>query len=110
MADGQDSSYADLHSDLPNYVASIHQRYPPVCPQCQPAVDAVLAQADKKASTVVLSHALGIGSGAQGAKGEPPSALAVLRWRLQGLMWCLSALASVAIHLDSESNHTDLVA
>jgi hypothetical protein len=102
----QDPSYAELHASLPSYLASLHSRYPPVCPICQPAVDDALRKADQKAQVEAWGSALrrGRDTGSRaGGEGSDPAMFEVMLWRLRGMGFWASVAASWSVGLACES-------
>jgi hypothetical protein len=100
----KDPNYASLQDDLPHYVASLHQRYPPVCYRCQPAVTDALRKADQKAQGEAWSYALKRGSEKiQSRRNEGEKLLAVLVWRLRGALFCVGTAVHWLLDLAGES-------
>ncbi|KAI9633529.1 Ima1 N-terminal domain-containing protein [Dioszegia hungarica] len=96
LPDDNDPSYPELHASLPSYLASLHSRYPPVCPICQPAVDDALRKADQKAQVEAWGSALrrGRDTGSRaGGKGSAPGKFEVLVWRIRGVGFWAQATA-----------------
>jgi hypothetical protein len=93
----QDPTYRALHDDLDNYVASLHNRFPPVCANCQPKVDEALRKADQKAHGAVWSLALKRGQARTG-RSDPEIGIdewAIFVWKLRGVLFGLSTLLSL---------------
>ncbi|OCF45681.1 hypothetical protein I317_00584 [Kwoniella heveanensis CBS 569] len=58
LPDDDDPSFPQLYAELPSYLAKLHSRYPPVCQNCQPAVDEALRKSDHKAQVEAWGSAL----------------------------------------------------
>ncbi|WVF67934.1 hypothetical protein IAT40_002696 [Kwoniella sp. CBS 6097] len=108
LPDDDDPSFPALYAELPSYLAKLHSRYPPVCPNCQPAVDEALRKSDHKAQVEAWGSALNRGArpGTSLSAGESSSrtavgyrgasAVDVLIWRVRGALWWSGIVLSVA--------------
>lgn len=83
---------------LPAYKESLHQRYPPVCRNCQSAVDEELKKKNYMARTSAL------GSRLKGSRrmdtdrtSKPELPRDVLIWRVRGLLWIVSQICAVSL-------------
>jgi hypothetical protein len=101
-ADHQDPTYQSLYSDLPRYLQSVHTRYPPVCQNCQPAVNDALRKANHRANVDAWGSALRRGNDIP-RKGRGNEFWDILLWRLRGVCFGLSAVLSLSIGGCSES-------
>lgn len=91
QTDVQDPSFPSLNAGLPDYVAGLHLRYPPVCPACQPAVDEALHKADQKSRSEVWSRALRRGTRREEGKiNRGPRWWEIWIWGFRGTLFCLS--------------------
>nr|XP_019008114.1 uncharacterized protein I206_07282 [Kwoniella pini CBS 10737]OCF46895.1 hypothetical protein I206_07282 [Kwoniella pini CBS 10737] len=101
LPDDDDPSYPSLFAELPIYLAKLQSRYPPVCRNCQPAVDEALQKSDHRAQVQAWSSALDRGSRTAGPS-SGKSALNrvgqvdIIVWRVRGLLWWMSAVLSMA--------------
>lgn len=97
----QDPSFDQLYADLPAYTARLHERYPPVCGNCQPAVDDALRKADHRAQAEALGSALSRGSTKRrhDGNGQParPGWADIIVWRLRGVLWLVTTLQSLVL-------------
>lgn len=99
----QDSSFPALYADLPNYLAGLHSRYPPVCRSCQPAVDEALHKSDMRAQTEAWGSALSRGqTSSEGRSFSRITWIEVLVWRIRGLLFCIDATMSLGSAASSE--------
>ena len=95
-----DPTFKNLYDALPAYISGLHSRYPPVCNKCQPAVDDALRKADHKAQNEAWGMALRRGAGLTGDRSHPnpmPGTMAVLLWRLRGVLFCLATALSLTL-------------
>nr|XP_019051149.1 hypothetical protein I302_01598 [Kwoniella bestiolae CBS 10118]OCF30079.1 hypothetical protein I302_01598 [Kwoniella bestiolae CBS 10118] len=97
LPDDDDPSYPMLYADLPNYLAKLHSRYPPVCRNCQPAVDEALRKSDHRAQVQAWSSALDRGArspsrgdGSGGGEVGRVSKGDTIIWRIRGILWWIS--------------------
>jgi hypothetical protein len=83
------------------YISSLHQRYPPVCSACQPAVDEILRKSDRRAQAEAWGSALQRGAGLASSTGRRRTKLGLRMevgvWRLRGALFCLSLAGSLAL-------------
>ncbi|KAG9048226.1 hypothetical protein FS837_000482 [Tulasnella sp. UAMH 9824] len=111
-----DPAYKQLLEQLPAYKESLNLRYPPLCSSCAPAVEEVLERKNQMARTSVLGGWLR--QSKQQAEAERRRAneeekmsafhrwksrwsakgLPMAVWRMQGLLWCLSAVTSLSLN------------
>ncbi|ODO10597.1 hypothetical protein I350_01194 [Cryptococcus amylolentus CBS 6273] len=97
LPDDDDPTYPQLSSNLPAYVQSLHSRYPPVCPNCQPGVDDILQKADQKAQMEAWGSALNRGKRKAIEEVSPGAGVGhgtwdvgkgdVFIWALRGVLW-----------------------
>ena len=95
LPDDSDPTFPALHDALPTYISNLHSRYPPVCANCQPAVDAALKKSDVRAQTEAWGSALQRGSTKQ-AMPAPVGWVEVLVWRIRGVLFGLGCALSWA--------------
>ncbi|WVQ85896.1 hypothetical protein IAT38_008064 [Cryptococcus sp. DSM 104549] len=110
LPDDNDPTFPSLYAALPSYLSSLHARYPPVCPQCQPAVDEVLRKADHRAQVEAWGSALKRGAAVNkrgGDEGEADDVVVgagdefvwrvrrLLFWAALGVSWGQGIMASV---------------
>lgn len=94
-----------MYDDLPAYLSSVHSRYPPVCENCQPAVNDALRKADRRAnvdawgSALRRSHQSEHGSGSRSGLMEM---LDVGFWRLRGMLFCASTVLNLGLGVVGE--------
>lgn len=101
----QDPTYRELYENLPTYLASVHARYPPVCNNCQPAVDEALKRADRRANVDAWGSALRRGhTSTSSDRSGWYEVLDIAFWRLRGLLFCCSAAVSLGLGLAGESS------
>ncbi|KAG9015944.1 hypothetical protein FRB90_004086, partial [Tulasnella sp. 427] len=111
----KDATYNQLLEQLPAYKESLDLRYPPLCQSCAPAVEEDLERKNQMARTSALGGWLR--QSKQKADGERrriseeekmtpftrwksrwmAKGLPMLVWRLQGLLWCVTAAASLSL-------------
>ncbi|WVQ95498.1 hypothetical protein IAU59_002595 [Kwoniella sp. CBS 9459] len=108
LPDDDDPTFPALYAELPSYLAKLHSRYPPVCPNCQPAVDEALRKSDHKAQVEAWGSALNRGArpGTLSSSGESSlrstggyraaSLMDVVIWRIRGTLWWCSLGLSFA--------------
>jgi hypothetical protein len=101
-ADGQDPTYPSLYAELPEYLAGVHARYPPVCTNCQPAVDEALRKANHRANVDAWGSALRRGHD-ETTSSRGSEVLDVLVWRMRGVLFGTSAALSLGMGLCSMS-------
>ncbi|OCF54788.1 hypothetical protein L486_07924 [Kwoniella mangroviensis CBS 10435] len=97
LPDDDDPSYPMLYAELPLYLSKLHSRYPPVCRNCQPAVDEALRKSDHRAQVQAWSSALDRGARSP-RKNDPAgggeigrvSRGDILIWRFRGGLWWIS--------------------
>lgn len=114
LPEPDDPSYATRIAQLPAYIASLQSRYPPVCPSCQPAVDAEIARKDEFARTRALANALKatsrppsrIGTAATPVKSSRRS---LRTWRIRGVLWTISYCMAICGNIAGTWN-CDIVA
>ncbi|WVQ70709.1 hypothetical protein IAR50_000231 [Cryptococcus sp. DSM 104548] len=104
LPDDDDPTYPQLSAGLPAYVQSLHSRYPPVCPNCQPGVDVILQKADQKAQMEAWGSALNRGRRQGGGDIDADTGVEngawdvgkgdVLIWTVRGLLWQLGLVQS----------------
>ncbi|WWD08432.1 hypothetical protein V865_006544 [Kwoniella europaea PYCC6329] len=94
LPDDDDPSYPMLYAELPTYLSKLHSRYPPVCRNCQPAVDEALRKSDHRAQVQAWSSALDRGARSPrrddvaGGRGiDRASKGDILIWRVRGGLW-----------------------
>ncbi|KAK8850464.1 hypothetical protein IAR55_004382 [Kwoniella newhampshirensis] len=95
LPDDNDPLYPALFADLPTYLSKLHTRYPPVCQNCQPAVDEALRRSDHRAQVEAWGSALRRGaattntSGGDGGDdiGRGVSSGDILVWRIRGALY-----------------------
>lgn len=81
---------------FPAYKASLHQRYPPVCRECQAAVDEELRKKDYMARTSALGSRLKESKRAKHAHiVQSARTRDVLIWKLRGCLWIVSQACAV---------------
>ncbi|WWC98621.1 hypothetical protein V866_005514 [Kwoniella sp. B9012] len=94
LPDDDDPSYPMLYAELPLYLSKLHSRYPPVCRNCQPAVDEALRKSDHRAQVQAWSSALDRGARrndpAGGGEIGRVSKGDILIWRVRGVLWWIS--------------------
>ncbi|WWC92208.1 uncharacterized protein L201_007162 [Kwoniella dendrophila CBS 6074] len=102
LPDDDDPSYPMLYNELPNYIAKLQSRYPPVCRNCQPAVDEALRKSDHRAQVQAWSSALDRGfKSTHGVKGSNDSRdgsagrWEVIVWRIRGILWWIGLALSI---------------
>jgi hypothetical protein len=103
----QDPSFPGLYASLPSYLAKLHSRYPPVCPDCQPAVDSALRKADHRAQVEAWGSALRRGASRADEVESAPGWAEVLVWRVRGVLWASSAILSLGLGLLGWSKLSD---
>ncbi|WWD20646.1 hypothetical protein CI109_105122 [Kwoniella shandongensis] len=105
LPDDDDPSYPALFAELPSYLSKLHSRYPPICPNCQPAVDEALAKSDHRAQVEAWGSALkrGAANTTSGSVGEGGisdlrgvSRGDVLVWRVRGMLFWIGLGLSLA--------------
>lgn len=93
----QDPEYKRLSAQLPAYQSSLETRYPPICPDCLPAVEEEIKRRDNMARTSALGGFLKASKG----KGKERQVLVtqgqkealerqLLMWKLRGALWIVS--------------------
>lgn len=100
----QDPTFQDLYASLPDYLTSLHHRYPPVCQICQPSVDEALRKADQKAHVEVFGLALRRGqeTASGTGTGQKLGWWEVIVWRMRGIGFWTSALISSSVGISCE--------
>jgi hypothetical protein len=99
-----DPTYPSLYADLPNYLSGVHARYPPVCSNCQPAVDDALRKANHRANVDAWGSALRRGNEVAGPSQSRVAEMSdVLLWRIRGVCFCLGAGVSLGTGVCSMS-------
>ncbi|ORX41072.1 Ima1 N-terminal domain-domain-containing protein [Kockovaella imperatae] len=96
LPDDSDPSFHALYAALPTYISNLHSRYPPVCPECQPSVEAALRKSDLKAQTEAWGSALQRGTGRHSATRQATYVgwLDVVVWRIKGVLFILGCAFS----------------
>ncbi|KLO20762.1 hypothetical protein SCHPADRAFT_992074 [Schizopora paradoxa] len=102
--DENDPVYASRIASLPAYTASLQARYPPVCASCLPGVEEEIARKDSMARTRALGGALKASNVRGREKGRAAINASKKRrslffWKVRGLLWCTTLLASISIHV-----------
>lgn len=105
----QDPTYRDLYEGLPTYLASVHARYPPVCENCQPAVDEALNRANRRANVDAWGSALRrTPTSTSGGRSQWSEILDIAFWRLRGVLFCSSIAISLGLGIASQSPAHDI--
>nr|XP_018259669.1 uncharacterized protein I303_07737 [Kwoniella dejecticola CBS 10117]OBR81827.1 hypothetical protein I303_07737 [Kwoniella dejecticola CBS 10117] len=103
LPDDDDFSYPSLYSELPNYLVKLQYRYPPVCRNCQPAVDEALRKSDHRAQVQAWTSALDRGARTAGPSASGSSSgvsrADIVIWRLRGLLWWVGLGLSIGLGL-----------
>lgn len=97
LPDEDDPSYPTLYANYPDYLSSLHARYPPVCSNCQPAVEDALRRSDHRAQMEAWGSALTRGK--KIAKGDPEVAVPELgrrHWRTKCALWIITWLSGLS--------------
>lgn len=94
---------------LPEYRNSLHIRYPPVCGECQPAVDEEIRAKDQMARTKALGGWLKQSKGKEKERKVSSSskqwdnlAIEIAAWRLRGGLWYTTLALVLAGHATGE--------
>ncbi|KAH7334377.1 Ima1 N-terminal domain-containing protein [Rhizoctonia solani] len=89
-----DPSYAQRLAEYPAYKESLYARYPPVCANCQPAVDEQIREKDSMAKSAALGGWLqasarrGKSPGAGFGEKSPGAGIGqVAIWNIRGALW-----------------------
>lgn len=94
----QDPTYRILYNELPNYLEGVHTRYPPVCENCQPAVDEALRKANHRANVDAWGSALRRNhQSIEGGRSGWMEMLDVGFWRLRGILFCSSTIINTSL-------------
>ncbi|WVN89739.1 uncharacterized protein L203_104969 [Cryptococcus depauperatus CBS 7841] len=97
LPDDNDPSYPVLYANLPNYIASLNTRYPPVCTACRPAVEDAMQRADEKGRIEAWNNALDRGNRVKerlgGSEWRVRSSY-ILIWILRGGLWWIGMILS----------------
>ena len=87
---------------LPTYEQNLHQRYPPVCEACLPAVEDEIKKKDHMARTQALGKWLQDSKGrgrqrrtSDAHMGKERLDLEIIAWRLRGILWAVSLSLTV---------------
>lgn len=107
----QDPEYANRLSLFDAYRDSIEVRYPPVCAQCQPAVEEEIRKRDQMARTSALGAFLkdsrGKGKQRQVSNSQKINKekfeRALVGWRIRGVLWAMTVGMSVISYLTGMS-------
>ncbi|WVR08586.1 hypothetical protein IAU60_005641 [Kwoniella sp. DSM 27419] len=98
LPDDDDPSFPTLYADLPAYLARLHVRYPPVCSNCQPGVDAILRRSDHRAQIEAWGSALKRGAQSSTVARDMDEGGVVSRsiwiWRMKGVLWAFGTMLS----------------
>ncbi|KAI0788511.1 Ima1 N-terminal domain-containing protein [Abortiporus biennis] len=101
----EDPEYASRLETFPTYRESVEIRYPPVCPQCLPAVEDEIRKRDQMAKTTALGGFLkdSRGKGRQrqvslthARKEQLEKSL--LMWRIRGVLYALTLAISLSTY------------
>ena len=111
----QDPEYERRLEDLPEYQRSIEIRYPSICANCLPTVEAEIRKRDQEARVRALGGALKSSKGTdtrrrsaatQKEKDKLESQLRM--WKLRGSLWMISVACALAAYTSSEQSPTSL--
>ncbi|GMK54730.1 hypothetical protein CspeluHIS016_0113160 [Cutaneotrichosporon spelunceum] len=97
LPDESDPAYAERLASLDAYRVSLYQRYPPVCPMCQPGVDMGLKRADQRAQAEAFGSALkrGVDTPRQASLSRADVGV----WRARSVAWTLDVFAAMGVGL-----------
>ena len=95
-----DPSYASRVAQLPAYITSLQHRYPPICANCAPSVEAEIRKKDEYARTRALGGAL---KDSARPRRRPNSDRVpetrrperLLWWRIQGVLWSVTWVLAI---------------
>ncbi|GAB1522659.1 hypothetical protein RhiTH_005781 [Rhizoctonia solani] len=89
-----DPTYSQRLTEFPAYKESLYARYPPVCANCQPAVDEQIQQKDSMAKSAALGGWLQASARRSKSPGsgfgeKPPGTIGrqVVVWNIRGALW-----------------------
>ncbi|KAF8140403.1 Ima1 N-terminal domain-containing protein [Boletus edulis] len=101
----QHPDYAQRLEQLPAYRESLHVRYPPVCANCQPAVQDEIEQKNQMARTKALGGWLKESKGKErqrfasgSAKDRERLGLQLTIWQVRGVLWWTTLLSVLSAH------------
>lgn len=98
LPDPEDPSYDSLVEQLPAYQESLHQRYPPVCKDCQGTVDEQLKSKQYMARTAALGARLKQTKRLEAERiAKPDLPRDVVLWRMRGAFWVASQLYTLSL-------------
>ncbi|KZV93772.1 hypothetical protein EXIGLDRAFT_767754 [Exidia glandulosa HHB12029] len=98
LPDSEDPTYAAMLEQFPAYKESLHQRYPPVCRNCQANVDDELQKKNYMARTSALGSRLKETRRMETVRAiKPDLPRDVLVWRLRGALWLLTQVSTVSL-------------
>jgi hypothetical protein len=87
---------------FPAYKENLHQRYPPVCDACLPAVEDEIKKKDHMARTQALGKWLQDSKGRERQRrasdvhnGKESLDLEIIAWRLRGILWAVTLSLAV---------------
>lgn len=96
-----DEKYGECEKQFEEYKRSLYERYPPVCEDCQPAVEEELYKKEKMAASKALDGSLSRGKHrvrhSLGVNNHRDKVLETFWWKVRGALWVGSSVASVAL-------------
>lgn len=120
VAPTQDPTYNQLLSQLPAYKESLNLRYPPICVRCAPDVEEDIEKKNQMARTTALGIWLKQTKQARSERKREQQQQAslgafgmlrerwrttvfpMLKWRIHGFLWFVTALSSLALNIMGE--------
>lgn len=107
----QHPDYAQRVQQLPAYRESLHVRYPPVCVNCQPAVEDEIEQKNQMARTKALGGWLKESKGKErqrlvsgSGKDRERLGFQLAIWRVRGALWWTTLLCVLVAHAAGRCN------
>ncbi|EJD45798.1 hypothetical protein AURDEDRAFT_184695 [Auricularia subglabra TFB-10046 SS5] len=98
LPEPEDPCYDSLVEQLPAYQESLHQRYPPVCKDCQGTVDEQLKSKQYMARTAALGARLKQTKRLEAERiAKPDLPRDVVVWRVRGALWVTSELYTLLL-------------
>jgi hypothetical protein len=105
IAPSQEPEYARRLEMFPEYKASLHSRYPPVCDVCLPAVEDEIKQKDHMARTKALGGWLQESKGKEKqrrtsdtTKGKERFDMEIIAWKLRGILWAMTFSLALVVN------------
>ncbi|KAI0639514.1 Ima1 N-terminal domain-containing protein [Trametes polyzona] len=101
----EDPEYEKRLESLPEYRRSVEVRYPPICPNCLPAVEEEIRKRDQMARVRALGGALKSTRGTDSHRRSPATQKErdklereLRAWKVRGCLWVGSLVAAVVGH------------